>query len=183
MDIDLERWREGTGYDLTALAALDLEERITVERHLTDRLYQRGSWRELEALLALGTPGAIAEVNSARQHPNPEVREYAIRQLLARYPEQATELEEEIIQAVEHGSVDLAEEYPTARVKQALLHCARTGDAVSRVHAAAMLMFLCGRAAEPFDWNLRPFFLLRFGEDHPEELRLAWTELKQRTGL
>ena len=87
-----------------------------------------------------------------------------------------------MVRAVERGALELAEQCPTPRVKRALLDRARTADSVTRVNAAALLMYLCGQAPEPFDWNLRPFFL-RFGEEDPNELRAAWTELRERTHI
>ena len=85
--------------------------------------------------------------------------------------------------AVERGALDLAERHPTPRVKRALLDCARLSDnRVTRVNAAALLMYLCGLADEPFDWKQRPFFL-RFGTGDGNDLRPAWNELRRRTGL
>ena len=52
----------------------------------------------------------------------------------------------------------------------------------TRVHAAALLMYLCGKTDEPFDWNQRPFFL-RFASEDNQELRAAWTELRERAGI
>jgi hypothetical protein len=76
----------------------------------------------------------------------------------------------------------LAEQHPTPGVKEASLERARTGDSVTRVNCAALLLFLCGQAAEPFEWTQRPFFL-RFGSEDEGELVAAWTDLKERTGL
>jgi hypothetical protein len=91
-------------------------------------------------------------------------------------------LEDDIVRAVERGALDLAESHPTPRVKRALLDCARLADPTTRVNAAAMLMYLCGKAEEAFDWNQRPFFL-RFGTEDNQELRAAWMELRERTGV
>jgi hypothetical protein len=83
---------------------------------------------------------------------------------------------------VEHGALDLAQSNPTPRVKRALLDCARLTDATTRVNAAALLMYLSGKADSPFDWSLRPFFL-RFATEDNQELRHAWMELRERTGI
>ena len=80
------------------------------------------------------------------------------------------------------GALDLAENHPTPRVRRALLDCARLADPVTRVNAAAMLLYLCGKADEPFDWSQRPFFL-RFSTEEKGELRAAWQELRERTGV
>lgn len=63
-----------------------------------------------------------------------------------------------------------------------MLDCARLGDSEMRVNAAAMLLFLGGKASKPFDWEQRPLFL-QFGTDNPAELRASWEELRQRSGV
>jgi hypothetical protein len=135
----------------------------------------------VEALAALGTPGAQAAVSSARRHPDLDIRTHALSHFLDQGPPDAA-LEQEVAQAVEAGAIELAEECPTPLVKRALLDCARKADETTRVNAAALLLYLCGQASEPFDWNQRDFFL-RFGEEDRKELRAAWEELRQRTGL
>jgi hypothetical protein len=52
-DIDYERWHDGVGYDLAALAALEGRDRAEAERWL---LARAGSdWRDLEGLLTVAT--------------------------------------------------------------------------------------------------------------------------------
>ena len=182
MNIGHEEWREGIGYDVQALAGMTPEERATVETTLIAHLADRGDWRDVEALAALGTPGAKAAVSLAAKHRNSEVRNYALKTLAKAEPPGASEREEAIVHAVERGALDLAESNPTPRVKRALLDCARLADPVTRVNAAALLLYLCGKADEPFDWSHRPFFL-RFGSEDTQELRVAWTELRERTGV
>jgi hypothetical protein len=183
MIIGYEQWHDGDGYDLEALAALKDEERGSAETVLITHLATKAGWRDVEALDALGTPGAMAAVKAATKHGNPEVRNQALEIMAAASPEQAgPQLEDDIVHAVERGALDLAESHPTPRVKRALLDCARLSNPTTRVNAAAMLMYLCGKADEPFDWNQRPFFL-RFGTEDNQELRVAWTELRERTGV
>jgi hypothetical protein len=43
-------------------------------------------------------------------------------------------------------------------------------------------MYVCGQAGAPFDESLRPFFE-RFGSQDMKELRAAWSELRERTGI
>jgi hypothetical protein len=64
-------------------------------------------------------------------------------------------------------------------VVDALWHAARHGTAELAVHAAAMLAWIHGLAAEPFDWSQRPFFLL-FGEGDPADRERACQELRDR---
>jgi hypothetical protein len=182
MKIGYVEWHDGIGYDLEALAGMTQEERGSVETLLIARLAGEADWRDVEALYALGTPGAAACLRVAARHRNPEVRNRALAILAEDRPEAAAELEDDIVRAVERGLLDLAESHPTPRVKRALLDCARLAEPTTRVHAAAMLMYLCGKADEPFDWDQRPFFL-RFASEDNQELRAAWTELRDRTGL
>jgi len=183
MIIGYEQWHDGEGYDLEALAALKDEERTAAETVLLTHLATKADWRDVEALAALGTSGAMAAVKAASKHGNPEVRNRALEIMAAGGPEKAgPELENDIVRAVASGALDLAESHPTPRVKRALLDCARLADPTTRVNAAAMLMYLCGKAEEAFDWNQRPFFL-RFQTEDNQELRAAWMELRERTGV
>ena len=181
MNIGLEQWREGTGYDLDALAQMTPVERARIERLLIRNLADRGDWRDVDALAALGTPAAMEAVMKARRHSDPAICSHAVSYFLDRDPVD-TELENDVIRAIRLGAIDLAQRCPTLPVKQALLEVALSGEAVIRVNAAALLLYLCGKATEPFDWSQRPFFL-RFGEDDPGEVQAAGEELRRRTGL
>ena len=182
MRIGFDQGHDGTGYDLEALAAMTAEERAAVESILIRQLAGAGDWRDVEALAALATPGAMAALKVAARHRNPEVRDRALETLAAAGPQPGDEIEHDIVSAVERGALDLAQSHPTPRVKRAVLDCARLADPTTRVHAAALLMYLCGKADEAFDWNQRPFFL-RFASEDNRELRAAWTELRERTGI
>jgi hypothetical protein len=50
------------------------------------------------------------------------------------------------------------------------------------VNFAAMLLYIHGKAQEPFDWAQRPF-LLRFNTDDGDERREAFLELCQRLSV
>ena len=188
MVLDYERWHDGASYDLETLEALGPQERAAAEKVLILHLHGAGDWRDIEALLALGTPSALAAVDQARFHQDAEVRNYALRGIVESrnagemVPGDPAELEQQLIRAVQEGDYEMAEMMPSTRVKEALLHSLPEADPVTRVNGAAFLLYLCGQAAEPFDWDQRPFFL-RFAEDDPGELKAAWEELRQRTGL
>jgi hypothetical protein len=188
MVMNFDKWHDGIGYDLEALERLGPEERASIEELLIENLRQAGDWRDVEALIALGTTSALTAVNKARFHNRIRVRHYALRRILANQnlrdaitPDIA-ELEDQVVQAVKHGNYEIAEYMPTMRVKKALLDSTREADSVTRVNAAAFLLYLCGQAPEPFDWSQRPFFLL-FGEKDPKMLQQAWEHLRKRTGL
>lgn len=54
-----------------------------------------GDWRDVEALAALGTPGAMAAVKVAAKHRNPEVRNRALVVLARAGPQPGVGLEED----------------------------------------------------------------------------------------
>jgi hypothetical protein len=181
MNIGMEEWRDGIGYDLDALAKMTSTERARIERLLIRKLSEHGDWRDVDALAAIGTSAAMDAVMKARTHDDPAICEHALSYFLAQ-GHVDRDLENDVIRATKLGAIDLAEKCPTAPVKQALLELALSGEATVRVNAAALLLYLCGGAAEPFDWGQRPFFL-RFGEDDPGEVRSAWEELRSRIRL
>jgi hypothetical protein len=188
MIMNFDRWHDGTSYDLEALERLGPEERASIEELLIDNLKQTGDWRDVNALVALGTDSAHKAVDKARFHKNNQVRDYALKIILATHNFKDTiqkdiaELEDQVVQAVKRGNFEIAEYMPTMRVKKALLDSTREADSVIRVNAAAFLLYLCGQAPEPFDWSQRPFFL-RFAEENPKALQQVWEELRKLTGL
>jgi len=179
MKIGYEQWHDCTGYDLDALKALGAEERARAEAVLIDHLKNEADWRDVEALEALGSWDAI---RGACQHSKREVRMYAVRLV-----GDERQKEDEIVRGLlsrEFSAVsralDMAEDCRTERVKEALMHCARGGSPEAKVNAAAMLLYICGEAAAPFDWEQRPF-LLRFRSDDAREVQAAIEELQRRT--
>src|ERR1041384_5941919 len=65
MMLDYDAWKEGTPYDVPALAEVTEEERGL----LTDEICEKGSldWRDVEALRALATPKALKRVGVAAE--------------------------------------------------------------------------------------------------------------------
>jgi hypothetical protein len=183
--IGYNEWHEGIGFDLDAIAALKGEERGEAEEMLLDRMKSGGGWREIEALATLDTESARLAIRGALRSSNMETRLRAAEQLVEMGED--VSLEQYIIQALRHGdlyegasrAIDLAEENPTPAIRKALLELTLTGEREIRIHAAALSLYLAGKAEEPFDWNHRPFFL-RFGEDDVNERQNAYAELCQR---
>jgi hypothetical protein len=56
MNIDYEKWHDGIGYDLEALAEANEKERKVIEKILVNR--NPRNWRDIEALAFLDTTGA-----------------------------------------------------------------------------------------------------------------------------
>ena len=187
MKITYEKWHDGDGYDLAALAALEGAEREEITQLLIDRSRTRPDWREIDALAMLGGTAALAALRAATHSSNAQVRIHAAEAL--------GEGDESVgINAILHAlrtarqthdvsvALDAAAEHPTPEVRRAVLAMALNGaDGVARVNAAALSLFLAGKASSPFDWDQRPFFL-RFNAEDQTLLLEAWEALKQRVG-
>ncbi|MFT3916894.1 MAG: hypothetical protein QM704_23265 [Anaeromyxobacteraceae bacterium] len=141
----------------------------------------------MEALAALGTPRALEALRRAAGEGSPQVRA-----AVARYAPDAVDAGERtaaLVHALEHGrfgdglseAIDLAAEHHPPEVVEALLRGAARGPGDRAVHFAALLLFVHGKAAEPFDWDERPFFL-RFAEGEPGRDD-AFRELCARIGV
>ncbi len=192
MVMNSDKWHDGIGYDVEALGQLEPEERDSIKELLIRNLKEAGDWRDVDALVAVGTNSALAAVDEARFHKNSKVRKHAIRIIFGRRQakdmteKERTELEEQVIHAVKHGDFEIAENMPTTRVKKALLDSILSAEYNSeiRVSAVAFLLYLCGEAPEPFDWSQRPFFLeFSSSKRDPKMLQHAWNHLRKRTGL
>jgi hypothetical protein len=183
MQIDYEKWHDGVGYDLDALAQIHGEEQRRVEAMLIERMEATPDWRDIEALKAIGTPTAKQTIRKALKSHAPEVRLHAAGQL--EDAGESVDIEQHIIDGLQQDmttgaaskALDLAAEHPTPRIRKALLDAALDGkDSTLRVNAAALAMYLASKAKEPFDWDHRPFFL-RFGEEDRDARFAAWKEL------
>lgn len=185
MVMDFERWHDGIGYDLGALAELDDADRRAIETTLLAR--SCADWRDVEALAALGTPKCLAALRECARSRRDKVALRAARLLGGDgEPPLGEEAVIEHIRAAETGSLDElfdeVERLPTPRVKRALLELARSGPEVVRCHAAAELYYLAGKASERFDWEHRPFFL-RFEEPEGPDRDAAVRELAEAAGI
>ena len=180
-EIDYDRWKEGEGYDLEALRALDGTERDDVEQWLFDRA--GNDWRDLEALMALGSWRARAAVLEQLRRGSTEQRLWAAR-FLADDPLLAADREAAVVRGLEQAllfgglslALDIATEARTPAMIEALFRAALRDEGEAAVHAAARLAYIHGKAKEPFDWELRPLFL-RFGEADRAAREVAFREL------
>lgn len=180
-DIDYDRWHDGVPYDVAAIAELRGDERAEVEQWLLTRSGE--DWRDLEGLLALGTEHARAAVVNQLRYGKIEMRLAAARRL-PEDPAIEGDREKAIIDGLAMSTVfdglttalDLAAEHRTPKVMDALFRAALRDDHVMAVHAAALLLFLHGKAKEAFDWDRRSFSL-QFGDDDPKVRRAAFEQL------
>ena len=186
MPMDLDKWREGIGHDLGALAEASPEERLAIEAALL--AHRPRTWREIEALAALATPPAEAALCEALDDPDPEVRlavaRYAPAVVAA---ERRTRLLVEALESAEFyagltQALDQVAEWHPPAVERALWRglLARSGEVA--VHFAAMLAWIHGQARAPFDWDQRPLFL-RFNTGNAEERQGAFLDLAGRLGI
>jgi hypothetical protein len=180
MVIGYEKWHDGVGYDLEALAAASPEERAAIERIVLT--HSPRGWRDVEALAALGTPAARAALTEALHDPDPEVRAHVAA--LPDAPISEAERTAALVRALETAefyggltqTLDQVEEYHPPVIVDALLRGAIGREGGVACHFSAMLMFVHGRAASAFDWDQRPFFL-RFNTEDRHERVTAFREL------
>jgi len=185
MVMDYEKWHDGIGYDLAALAEATPSERDAIERLLLDRGTR--DWRDVEALALLDTPAARAALREALSSGDAEIRLAVTRHAPALIGE--AQRAASLVQALKSAGpfagltqvLDEAEQFHPPEVVEALLQgtLEREGDVA--VHLAALLLFLHGKADEPFDMEHRPFFL-RFNTDDRAKREAAFRELCGRVG-
>jgi hypothetical protein len=188
MKLDVDKWREGIGFDIEALKQVTAPERDALVTILAEQLEDHPDWRPIEALGAIGTPPAIEAIHRALREGSPETRLYAAEQLAE--VGQTEHLDRAIVDALRETSLygglsralDLAEEHPSPQIQETLLDLALNGDEEQRIHCAALALYLGGKADEAFDWNHRPFFL-QFGESDRKVQIEAYKELCARLGV
>lgn len=183
MAMDLDRWRDGTGYDLDAIADASEAERAAMARLV--RAHQPRDWRDVEALCALDGPQSRAALRQAARGADlpaglavlrhaPGLLDDAARARLLARALRTAEFYGGLTQAL-----DQAAAFHPKAVVDALWYGVRRRDGAVAVHCAALLMFIHGLAAEPFDWSLRPYFL-RFHTADLRERRVLLRALRQR---
>jgi hypothetical protein len=181
MTMDFEKWHDGIGYDLEALKQVTPEERTSIVKVLRSNQI---TWREIEALEAIGSAEAMEGIHKAAK----DERDGGTRMAALEAAHNASgkkDMDETLpaeirkLTTIENGltrALLLAEEYPTEKVKQALLWASWNRTEAS-MHCAALLAYLCGAAKEAFDWDLRPLFL-RLGPNNSYfERKKAFDEL------
>jgi hypothetical protein len=186
MVMDYQKWHDGDGYDLDALAAATPAERAVIEAILLHRGLK--DWRDVEALAALKTPAAENALKAAMQHPDPQIRLAIVRNAPELVPEAGRTAS--LVKAIETASLygglsqalDEAAEFHPTEVVEALFRGVLHRDGETAVQFAALLMFLHGKADSPFDWDQRPFFL-RFNTQNLQERVAAFAELCGKIGV
>ena len=186
MAIDYEKWHDGIGYDLDAIAAATPREREAIEAILLRRGIR--DWRDVEALEALDTPAAQSALRDAATHSNSEIR-MAITRYAPQFQSNAQRTAS-LVSALRTArlggglseAIDEAAEYHPREVTEELLRGALQRDGESAVHFAALLLYIHKQAEEPFDWGQRPFFL-RFLTEDGSAREAVFTELCARIAI
>jgi hypothetical protein len=186
MVMDYEKWHDGVGYDLEALAAATPAERDAIETILLERGTK--DWRDVEALAALHTPLADRALKGAIDHSNHEIALAVARCAPRLIPE--AQRTASLVSALKTASLgdglsqalDQAAEFHPKEVVDALFQGALRRDGESAVSFAALLLFVHHKADSPFDWNQRPFFL-RFNTPDRVEREAVFTELCGKIGV
>lgn len=183
MAIDYEKWHDGIGYDLSQIELANAEERKTIEMLVV--FHKPRGWRDVEALAALDTPRTRQTLRETLEDGDAELRAAVLRYA----PGVATPIErtESIVRALQTAApyaglsqtLDQVAEHHPAEVIDALLRNALTREGAVACHLAAMLMYVHGKAAEPFDWAQRPFFL-RFNTEDRGEREQIFRELCEK---
>lgn len=190
MNIDYEKWHDGIGYDLDALRAMSPAEQNAAESLLLAR--NPFDWRDIEALALLDTPPARAVLQTALQSEHAEMR-----LAVARYAPDLVSTEQQtasLVAALETASLyrglsqaldAIAALHPAAlppEIEDALWRCLQEREGDVAVHLAALLTYIHGQAQAPFDFALRPLFLLFHTEDAAQRAA-AVTALRKRFNL
>jgi len=187
MEMNYEKWHDGTCYDLEALSQVPPEELTSIESVLIN--HQPPDWRDIEALARIDSPKARAAVQAALKSSDPKIRQEAMRHL-GEEKADPKDREKLLIKALKGNdlydgvsdAIDEAAEFHPPAVIDALLRGALKQDGEVAVNFAALLYYIHGKAKEPFDWNHRPFFL-RFNTTDRNEREAAFKELCQTIGV
>ncbi|MFT3760425.1 hypothetical protein [Thauera sp.] len=185
LDIDHEKWREGTGYDLEALAALPAKAQDSMVQVLLDRGVR--DWRDVDALAQVASPSALAALRRVLQDGLVQVRMRIVRrcpQLADAATRTASLLhaldEAEPMQGLSEA-LDEATAWHPAPVMHALWQGLRERDAQVAPRFAALLLHIHGLARQRLALEHRPF-VLRFATDDPAARAAAIAELCERLG-
>lgn len=188
MILDYDKWKEGTSYDLAALAGITAEERDL----LTDEICQRATldWRDVEALRTLATAKAISRIGKAAEKQTDGAGIEAFKDEIDKHGWTA-DIERRFIGKLEAAAsmtgaldrlYDIAEAHPTKAVMTQILRNARiSSDPTVRYSMGAFLLQLAGHVESRyvFDTDHRPHLLnLNSADYQTYQAAVAWLEQK-----
>jgi hypothetical protein len=163
MPMNLERWRDGIGYDLEAIDGCTEDERASIETLLLSR--PNDDWRDIEALAKLGSPRAIERLRRlAEEGPLAQALE-----VIARAPELvdaerstaciARAFDDAPTPEVIARATDLAEYHPAPVVVGAILRRLVMSNGPTAYDLGALLLVMHGILSSRWDMDERPLLL------------------------
>ena len=178
-----DRWHDGESYDLETVKSASPEERLAMATMILDRGITE--WQDVEALGAVGTPGALEALRQALKN-----RDLRIRVAVLTYvPQLVSESEKTqvLLEAIAHGEIHggltqallIIEDFHPPEIEKALREAVLNRRGEVAFHFAEMLMVIHGKATPHWDEMARPF-LLRFNTDDGAERRRAFAELREK---
>lgn len=157
LEMDLDKWRDGTGYDIAALHAMNDIERGAIREMITTRLgnhLRSADWRDIEAAEALGMNEALAQ-RADDEDPQTRLR---VKRALGDDRYVISELCDTIANARDEDAVskalDHVTNYPTDAMKQAVITRVRKVDS-QFIYASMVLLEVFGGVEDAF--AERPF--------------------------
>lgn len=186
MEINYEKWHDGAGYDIDAIELASPEERKAIQQMLIH--HSPRDWRDIEALVQFDTKSAREAIKDAMKDPNPDVRIAVTR--FASNLVTNDERSKSLIKALQSAEIfsglsqtlDDIEDYHPTEVKEELIRGLLSRKGEVAVLFAAMLFYVNGKAAEPFDMKQRPFFL-KFNTEKKGERMQAFLELCKQLNI
>lgn len=185
MHIGFIEWHDGIGYDLDALKELEPQELRDVETLLISR--KNMDWRDVEALAALNTHDTIDALKECLHSNNNDVKLFAVKHL--KEMNVVDSIDDVIVETLPETKIgdglsyalSLAEKYPSERIKQKILWCCLYGNDDIRIHCAAMMLYLYGKASTSFDTNQKIVF--EFREQDRSKRIIPFLKLCQQIGV
>lgn len=171
LEVGLEQWHDGTGYDLESLRQATPEQRLQMEALLLARGVR--DWRDVEALAAIGSDRARSHLAAALHCGDPAIETAVLRYApeLATDPERTASLVSSLRSARLYEGLTQAllqvEEFHPPAVIDALLEGVLARDGATAGEFAALLLYLHGQAESPLAWEHRPFRLRFLDGDRP----------------
>lgn len=183
MNLDYEKWREGTSYAIELIDEATPDERREIEGILL-RSSTEG-WREVEALARLGTPTARKALKRFLQAPNAEVRMAVIRHAPELVPKR--QRIDALVRGIEAAEVfgglsetlDEAAEFHPPEVIDALLRGVLERKGSEACLFAALLLYIHGKTSCRLGMEERPFWI-RINTEDPVQRKALFNELCQR---
>jgi hypothetical protein len=186
MKIDYEKWHDGIGYDLEALAEANNEEREVIERILVEKPPK--DWRDIEALAILDTPRARSAlqgvIRSGRNEVNMAVLRFAPELV---DDELKTKLIVESLRSASffyglYQTLYIVEKYHPKEVIKELFYGLLNRDGEVAVSYAAMLFYIYGKTESYFPFENRAFFL-KFNTSKLSDRKIVFKELCEKISV